>query len=183
MNSPVLIRCLRPAAEFPLIFTPSQLFFFSLSSVLASSSSAAVEGRGRGADLITLYMSESLRIVVIHEFPAVRVRPLGSTSIRRRTGKIPEEPSSKPSAAPAESTTERFLNCFTTTGHTCVCERICTVCQDKGMTGAKSHHGLCNFNLFWNPWRVWIHLLEQAGFYTLPCVLNAPSYRNTNITV
>ncbi len=67
----------------------------------------------------------------------------------------------------AKSTTERFLNCFTGKLQA-MCVSASTVCQEKGITGAKAHHGLRNLNLFWNPLRFWI-LFEHAGFYTAEC--------------
>lgn len=53
---------------------------------------------------------------------------------------------------------------------TSVCE--CTVGYSsnvswgKSMTGAESHHRLCNLNVFWNPWGFMNLLFEHAGFYT-----------------
>ncbi len=105
----LLIRRLHLTAECPLIFTPSLLFLFSPLLIWASSLPAAIEGHGY-ADR-TLYVREP-GIVIINEFMAARIRPLGSTCIRKRTGKIPEELSSKPSAASAETTAERFPQCF-----------------------------------------------------------------------
>lgn len=58
----LLIRCLHPAALFLLIFTPSPLSLFPL-LLLASYSSTTTEGHGYAANLITLYMSESLRVL------------------------------------------------------------------------------------------------------------------------
>lgn len=81
-------------------------------------------------------MSESLRIVIIHELAGVRIWPLGSRVVGRGgQGRFPVELSSKPSAAHTETTTEisELLSCL--------CAHMYYVSvifhEDKGMNGGK----------------------------------------------
>lgn len=103
----LLIRCLRPAAEFPLIFTPAPSLFPLL--LLASSYSAVMEGH-RWSDH-TLHVREPVNCHYSW-IDCSENQASGLHVHQKEDRKIPEELISKLSVALAEIRTERFPKCF-----------------------------------------------------------------------
>ena len=153
----LLITRFRSAA---LIFTPPELFLFSLPSFRGFLGRHR-RSRARGGSDRTLYVSEHANC----HYSWIRCGEASGLHARQGSGQ------GRSQRSRVQTSAERLS--WKTCVCVCVCERM--YCMSAvfhgGMTGAKPCHGLCDLNLFWSLVRALIlwFCLDTLVFYTAAC--------------